>query len=79
MKRPRDRETRGGQTHGSAGSRDEVMDETANEFTLDELREFLEADFVDVHADPAFKEQLRSKLWKLIQMQRGQRGGEGDS
>jgi hypothetical protein len=35
-------------------------------FTMDELREFLEADLIDVRADPEFKERLRRKLWDLV-------------
>jgi len=42
------------------------MEETATEFTLDELREFLEGDGLDVRADPEFKERLRQKLWELV-------------
>ncbi len=34
---------------------------------LDELREFLEADVVEVRADPEFKERLRRKLWRMVQ------------
>lgn len=42
-------------------------------FDLDELREFLAADRVEVLVDPLFKQRLRRKLWSMIQ--RGQ-GGE---
>ncbi len=42
-----------------------VMDDSA-EFTLDELREFLEADLHDVQADPEFKERLRQRLWAMV-------------
>jgi hypothetical protein len=35
-------------------------------FTMDELREFLEADLIDVRADPEFKERLRRRLWDLV-------------
>ncbi len=41
-----------------------VMDENAD-FTMEELVEFLEGDFLDVQADPAFKERLRRKLWEM--------------
>lgn len=50
------------------------MDEQSLEFTVDELREFLEADYVEVQADPAFKERLRRKLWDLVQARARQRG-----
>lgn len=37
------------------------------EFTSEELAEFLEADDADdVYADPAFKERLRETLWNLV-------------
>jgi hypothetical protein len=37
------------------------------EFELDELREFLSADRMDVPTDPLFKERLRRKLWRMLQ------------
>ena len=43
-----------------------VLDEIAEEFTTEELTEFLDADHSDVRADPAFKERLRVKLWDLL-------------
>lgn len=46
---------------------EEVMDESMMDFTMEELREFLEADLLDVHADPKFKERLRRKLWQMVQ------------
>jgi hypothetical protein len=55
-----------------AASDDGLMD-----FTLDELREFLEADLVDVRADPEFKERLRRRLWDLVRERSGQRGKRG--
>jgi hypothetical protein len=36
------------------------------EFDLDELREFLAADRVEVPVDPLFKQRLRRKLWSMI-------------
>lgn len=44
-----------------------VADEAALDCSLDDLREFLEADLVDVHADPEFKHSLRQRLWDLVQ------------
>jgi hypothetical protein len=44
-----------------------VIEEIASEFTTEELQEFLEADRYPIEADPLFKEQLREKLWKLLQ------------
>jgi len=45
----------------------EVIEEIASEFTTEELQEFLEADQYPIEADPLFKEELREKLWKLLQ------------
>ena len=36
------------------------------EFELDELREFLSADRMEVPTDPLFKERLRRKLWRML-------------
>ena len=33
----------------------------------------IEADLVEVHADPGFKERLRRSLWDLVQTSAGQR------
>ena len=41
------------------------MDDGAMEFSMDELREFLEGD-VGVQVDPAFKESLRRRLWDML-------------
>ena len=48
------------------GLDEDVLDERDLDFHPDELREFLEADLVDVPADPDFKERLRRKLWDLV-------------
>ena len=55
------------------GTREDVMDQDLVDFTVDALREFLEADLVEVHADPGFKERLRRSLWDLVQTRAGQR------
>ncbi len=39
----------------------------AMEFSVEELREFLEGDLLSVRADPEFKDRLRRKLWELVQ------------
>ena len=44
-----------------------------DEVSLEELREFLEADQIDVRADPKFKEELRRKLWELLESSRSGR------
>jgi hypothetical protein len=46
----------------------------------DDLREFLEADCVDVDADPLFRERLRRKLWAALlrQIDAADGGGSED-
>lgn len=44
----------------------EFVDESSVDISPEELREFLAADLVEVPADPAFKEGLRRKLWRLV-------------
>jgi hypothetical protein len=41
--------------------------ENPGEITMDELREFLEADLFGATADPKFKEELRQTLWDFLQ------------
>ena len=53
-----------------------ALDESLMDFTSEELREFLEADLVDVRADPEFKERLRRRLWDLVR-DRSSLGGKG--
>jgi len=48
-----------------------LLDESAMDFSPEELREFLDSDRVDVEADPEFKERLRQKLWKMVRLQQG--------
>ncbi len=43
------------------------MGETASEFTMDELHEFLNGDLLPSSASPHFKEQLRDEMWDLVQ------------
>ena len=50
-----------------AKSEREVLNEDTVDFTMEELREFLEADHLEIRADPEFKERLREKLWDLVQ------------
>ena len=51
----------------SAKRRDPESDEISKDIAVDEIREFLEADEIDVKADPVFKAELRQKLWDLVQ------------
>ena len=44
-----------------------MMEDILSDFSIDELREFLEADLVNVKVDPEFKERLRKQLWDLVQ------------
>jgi hypothetical protein len=61
----------GGKREGAA------LDDSLMDFSLDELREFLEADLVDVRADPEFKERLRRRLWDLVRDRSGPGGAGG--
>jgi hypothetical protein len=51
------------------------MDEESMDFTMDELREFLEADVRGVQADPGFKERLRRRLWEIVRLGSDERVG----
>jgi len=53
----------------------EMTEDILTDFSIDELREFLEADLVDVPVDPEFKERLRERLWELVQSRHGGAGG----
>ena len=55
-----------------------ALDDSLMDFSLDELREFLEADLVEVRADPEFKERLRRRLWDLVRERSGQGGAGGE-
>ncbi len=73
-------ESRGRRIFGMGGKSDEgVMDEGSSEFTMDELREFLNADHHGSGADPEFKEKLRKKLWDLVQARARERSGDDES
>jgi len=54
------------------------MDEGAMGFTVEELREFLEGDLLNVRADPEFKERLRRTLWDMVRARRSQPGYDED-
>lgn len=59
------------------GSRERaVIDEVAGEYSTEELQEFLEADHLPSRADPAFKEDLRERLWDMVQERARERGDE---
>ncbi len=44
------------------------MEDGANEVTMEELKEFLEGDVLEVPADPKFKERLRQHLWEMVRL-----------
>ncbi len=71
MKRREGSTSRKGNADVKAKSETEVLNEDMMDFTMDELREFLEADYLETRADPEFKEQLRKKLWDLVQSRLG--------
>jgi hypothetical protein len=59
-----------------AERKQKMADEAMADFTIEELREFLQADSLEVPVDPAFKERLRRKLWDLVQAQVRNRRGD---
>ena len=62
--RVKDDELTGQGLTGDDVAMDDSMD--LSEYSPDELREFLAADLLEVHADPRFKERLRMRLWELV-------------
>ena len=77
MKRVEPRKPRRRTTSKQIAERNQGMtDEAMADFTIEELREFLQADSLDVPVDPAFKERLRRKLWDLLQEQVRHRRGD---
>lgn len=54
-----------------------TVEPMGDEFSSEELREFLEADRLDVRADPVFKERLREKLWEMVRRARNEGTDEG--
>jgi hypothetical protein len=50
-----------------------VAHEIANEFSTEELKEFLEGDLQPAQADPAFQERLRLELWEMVQERYGRK------
>ena len=65
----------GCETDAEAG-KDAMAEASTEVVTLQELRDFLEADRESVPADPVFKERLREKLWSLLQRRRRAQRGE---
>jgi hypothetical protein len=59
-----------------AERKQKMADGAMADFTIEELREFLQADSLEVPVDPAFKERLRRKLWDLVQAQVRNRRGD---
>ena len=55
-----------GVSEATAKREEQVMDEGWMEYSMEELREFLDCDVEDVPVDPEFKERLRRKLWKMV-------------
>src|SRR4030095_772948 len=62
-KRRVERDTESGQDREAL----KMLEDILSDFSIDELREFLEADLVDVKGDPEFKERLRKRLCDLGQ------------
>lgn len=66
---------RGGSKRGARERK--VIDEVAGEYSTEELQEFLEADRLPTRADLDFKEELRERLWEMVQERARERGEEG--
>ena len=49
----------------------QLLEESALDFSPDELREFLAGDLLEDLADPEFKERLRAKLWEFVRSRYG--------
>jgi len=56
-----------------------MTDDAMMDFSIEELREFLQADLLDVPVDPRFKERLKRRLWELVQAQARSRRREPGS
>ena len=79
MKRLESRKSRRGGVPSADAEQDQAMtEELMMDFTVEELREFLQADLLDVPVDPRFKERLKRRLWELLKEQSARRGGDGD-
>jgi hypothetical protein len=46
-----------------------MTEDAMMDFSIEELREFLQADLLDVPVDPRFKERLKRRLWELVERQ----------
>ena len=56
-----------------------MTEDVVMDFTVEELREFLQADLLDVPVDPRFKERLKRRLWDLLQEQQSALGKPEES
>lgn len=63
----------------AVGDADVLCGADADNFTPDELREFLAADYLETQADPTFKESLRKRLWTLVSDRYGPDSSSSDS
>ena len=67
----------GGQERWHQEQANDVFNSLPDDISADELRDFLDADDVEVDADPLFRERLRRKLWTIVRDRFG--GGDGRS
>jgi len=68
---------------GAAGTRapqagPELSDFDPDDVDPQELRDFISADWVEVKADPGFRERLRSQLWEMLSGTRAAADGDDD-
>ena len=66
---PRKLRRQGNDRRADADQDEAMAEDQLMEFTAEELREFLQADLLDVPVDPRFKERLKRRLWELLQAQ----------
>jgi hypothetical protein len=67
----------GGQERRHQEQANDVFNSLPDDISADELRDFLDADDVEVEADPLFRERLRRKLWTIVRDRFS--GGDGGS
>ncbi len=65
----------GGGAPSSSSAVSELLGFDPDDIDPEELRDFMAADWVEVKADPGFRERLREQLWDML---RAQQPGESE-
>lgn len=84
MRRASSENARTEKSTGAAGARAPRAVPDLPEFDPDdvdpqELRDFISADWVEVKADPGFRERLRGQLWEMLSGNRSETDREEDA